>query len=57
MVFLLISSRPREDVCRRTRDHEPEEQVSDWKYVWPEDHGYFSSVEVVCPAWFEGEFP
>ena len=39
--------RPHEDVCRRTRDHEPEEQVSDWKYVWPEDHGYFSSVEVV----------
>jgi hypothetical protein len=29
--------RPLEDVCRRTRDHEPEEEVSDWKYVWRKD--------------------
>jgi hypothetical protein len=39
----------------RTRDHEPEEEVSDWKYVWRKDHGYFTFAKVVSPAWFEGD--
>ena len=37
------------------RDHEPEEEVSDWKYVCRKDHGYFTFAEVVSPAWFEGD--
>ena len=37
------------------RDHELEEEVSDWKYVWRKDHGYFTFAKVVSPAWFEGD--
>ena len=39
--------RPHEDICRRTRDYEPEEEVYDWKYLWRKDHGYFTFAEVV----------
>jgi hypothetical protein len=24
--------------------------VTDWKYEWWKDHGYFTFAEVVCPA-------
>jgi hypothetical protein len=24
--------------------------VTDWKYEWRKDHGYFTFAEVVCPA-------
>jgi hypothetical protein len=24
--------------------------VTDWKYVWRNDHCYFTFAEVVCPA-------
>jgi hypothetical protein len=29
--------------------------VSDWKYVWRKDHGYFTFAEVVCATWFEDD--